>query len=466
MNLKKLAVFGMAMTVGLTSLVGCGSKQEGSEAAAQTEGSTGSKQEIKMWSKASGTDPALDAIITAFNESQDKYTVKYEGYGDNYANVVNMALTSGDAPDIFELGGNFSVPTLIEQKLIAPVGDVITEDMKADIFEPVFNQIELYGDMYSIPTRVTAFRLLYNKDLFEAAGLNPEAPPTTLEEMREMAKIITEKGEGKSYGFGLYLGAGNIWERVLDPMTVAANVAGEYGFDFTTGQFDITKQQRLLEFYVDLAKDGSLFPGYETLAVDPMRSNFAQGNVGMYIDGNWTSGLYSTQIKTDINWGTAAIPVFADETYTKGLGFAGVDFAVASSSKNQEGAKEFLRFLLQNSEIAQQFKAEPKTYLPANDVAALPVEEAGLQGLEYNFKLDDIAPLPMTIQDNIAVEGDNRNKVFTNLFLKIVTGENVDLTKELETLTQRYNDALAKALEAGTVKESDIKIEGFKLEER
>ncbi len=462
MKLKKVSLLTMAMVMGMSALTGCSSSADSKADGATSNGKT----ELKMWSKASGTDPALDAIITAFNESQDKYVVKYEGYGDNYTNVVNMALSSGDAPDIFELGGNFSIPTLIEQNLIIPVDDVITEEMKDDVFSAVFDQQELYGNLYSIPTRVTAFRLLYNKDVFEASGLDPEKPPTTLEEMREMAKIITEKGNGKVYGYGLYLGASNIWERVLDPMAVAAGTIGGYGFDFSTGRFNIPAQKRLLEYYMDLAKDGSLFPGYETLSVDPMRSNFAQGNIGMYIDGNWTTGLYSTQIKTDINWGTAAVPVFEDETYEKGLGFAGVDFAVASQSKNQEGAKEFLRFLLANSEIAQQYKAEPKTYLPANDVSKLPVEEQGLQGLEYNFTLDDIAPLPVQIETLIAVEGDDRNKTFTNLYLKILAGDNVDLDKELNALNDRYNAALDKALEEGKVKESDIKIDGFTLADR
>lgn len=431
-------------------------------------GTSVSAATIKMWSKGSGTDPAMEAVIDAFMEEYPEHKVIYEAYGENYANVVKMALAAGDAPDIFENGGNFPVQVLAEQGLIVPVDDVITGEMKENMYQPIFSQkdISYNGQMYTIPTRVSAFRLLYNKDLFKAAGLDPEQPPKTMAEVREMAKKITEAGQGKFYGFGLYLGSANIWERVLDPVAVAGGSSALLGFDFGEGKFDFSNNAKILEVFVDIAKDGSIFPGYETLAVDPMRANFAQGNVGMYFDGNWSSGMYATQIKTDINWETAAVPVMEGESYGLGASFPGVDFAVSASSKNQELAKTFLRYMITHSEIMQQNKPEPKTYLPANRVEALPVEELNLQGVKMNFKLDDLAPLPQLVHYVLSLEGDNRDKVFTSLFLRLVNGDSLNVKREVERLNKRYNKALEEAIEDGFIAKEDIEIPGFKLENR
>ncbi len=426
------------------------------------------KAVLKMWSKGSGTDPAMEAVVEAFRAANPDTELTYESYGENYANVVNLALASGDAPDIFENGGNFPVQTLAAQGLIAPIDDVFTEELKSQMFQPLFTQKDnVYnGQRYTIPTRISAFRLLYNKDLFKAAGLNPDQPPKTLAEVREYAAKITAAGKGDFYGFGLYLGSSNIWTRVIDPICTAAGTSADMGYDFNTGKFDFTANMEVLSELAEIAKDGSLFPGYETLAVDPMRANFAQGKVGMYFDGNWTSGTFATQIKTDIDWATAAVPVSTGDTYGLGACFPAVDFAVSASSKYQDQAKSFLRFLLSNAAVMQQEKPEPKTFLPANEASSLPIEAMNLKGTEYNFKLDDLAPMPQIVYYSLSLEGDKRDIVFTDIFLKLVNGGKVDTAKTIQTLNDRYNSALDKALADGLLSESDIHIADFDFSNR
>lgn len=462
---KKILALILAILTTLLVFSGCAKSktQDENSANKSTE-----KQTIKIWGKNSGVDPAMQAVIDKFNSSQDKYQVKYEFYGDNYANVVTMALSSGDAPDIFEEGGNFSVPALAKQGLIIPVDDVFTSDIKDKIFPAALNEKSFIydGKLYAVATRVSAFRLLYNKDLFKEAGLDPNSPPKTLEELREYAKKITAAGNGKFYGFGIYCGSSNIMERILDPVVIAAGKAGAFGYDYNKGQYDFSTGKRVLQFYIDLAKDGSLFPGYETLTVDQMRANFAKGNVAMYIDGNWTSGTYATQIKTTIDWSAAAIPVFADETYGKGQAFAGVDYCISKSSKSQEGAKQFLTFLLKNGDVYNKYKPEPKVYLPANDPSKLPVKELNLKGYEVNFKTDDLASLPFNVTPLLKLEGDTRNKVFLNDFVKASKGEAVDIDKDIQDLNTRYNKALNDAISRGELKKEEITIPNYDMNNR
>lgn len=97
------------------------------------------------------------------------------------------------------------------------------------------------GDVYGIPLGLHIRGLVYRKDLFEQAGLDPESPPTTIEELLEYAEILTNPDENV-YGLGMYLGTeranlecsfypflwangGEIW----DPETKEAVFADETG---------------------------------------------------------------------------------------------------------------------------------------------------------------------------------------------------------------------------------------------
>ena len=79
--------------------------------------------------------------------------------------------------------------------------------------------------------------------------------------MREYAKKITEAGGGEAYGFGLPLGVAQIWERVIDPILYATSDVQRYGWNNATKSYDFGSNKDYFNFYVDMMKDGSLFPG-------------------------------------------------------------------------------------------------------------------------------------------------------------------------------------------------------------
>ena len=62
------------------------------------------------------------------------------------------------------------------------------------------------GDVYGIPLGLHIRGLVYRKDLFEQAGLDPESPPTTIEELLEYAEILTNPDENV-YGLGIWSAA-------------------------------------------------------------------------------------------------------------------------------------------------------------------------------------------------------------------------------------------------------------------
>jgi multiple sugar transport system substrate-binding protein len=233
--------------------------------------------------------------------------------------MINMALASNDAPEIFEAQDNPPVVTLAKAGHIIPIDDLFDDAFKAKFHPSAFAQKDLYyeGKLYSVPNRFSAYKLLYNKTLFKAAGLDPEEPPKTWEEVREYAKKITEAGKGNFYGFGLYVNYQNVWLRHVDVPIVSQGEGGMTGFDYITGKFDFSNSKKYFDYWVELYNDGSIFPGALSLGVEQMRANFAQGMVGMTIDGNWMSSQYSKTEGVVADWTACEIPVFEGEKTAK-----------------------------------------------------------------------------------------------------------------------------------------------------
>lgn len=467
-NLKRLTALALAGTMVLAA-AGCGKSDSAStsgaganQAAGKTEGSSASGEttEIKIWTKGSGPDEGIQKLIESFNESQSEVHATYEYYGENYASVVQMAISGDSAPDILECSGGITVQTLAKQGQLASVEDCITDEVKENYNPSAFTPEEFYldGALYSVPVRVSAYRLLYNKDLFEKAGLDPNTPPKTLEEMREYAKKITEAGGGEAYGFGLPLGVAQIWERVIDPVLYATGDVQRYGWNNGTKAYDFDSNKKYFNYYVDLMKDGSLFPGYLTLGIDTLRANFAAGTIGMYIDGTWMPGSYATQMDTKCSWDSAPIPVFEGDTADKYWAEGGVNWVV-TNGKNVEAAKKFYTYWLSNQTIANKYMPVPRNDNRANDLDSLGIEDLNLQGVEYSFKTDDLDIPKFEPHKFISLEGDDRNTVFTNLFAKAAEGEDVSAALDAATLdlNKRYTQGLKDAIAEGSIAESSVK---------
>ncbi len=422
------------------------------------------KIQIRIWQRASGPTGAMQAWIDNYNGSQDEIEIVYEGYGENYNNILNMALNSDDVPDIFEISSSGApVCDFAKAGHLAPLDDLLTEEYKKDFNENTFTMksFQLNGQIYGIPTRLQHYKLLYNKDLFDAAGLQP---PKTLEEMRECARVITEKGNSEIYGFGFYGNYSAAWFRHIDMANIARGVSGAYGFDYTTGKFDFSTQEKMLKYWCDLAADGSLMPGGMTMGVEQMRAYFAAGMVGMMIDGGWMTKQFATSIPTNINWDAVEIPIFEGEERAKDYLYCDIVFAVAANGKNVEAAKKVYKSYLDSAVESRLFgDADTKTFLPANtdEVMATLPKDKKFQGLPETNNIANNACFGVEPHRHITLEGDSRDAVLNALFTASMDGVEQDWAAAFAELDARYNAAVEKALATGDLLLEDIKPEGF-----
>lgn len=181
----------------------------------QTQGETetppaGKTVEVTFWHgfAAGANQDATNALVQKFNDAHTgkiKVTAVFAGnYDDTFAKI-KTSITAGNTPQlvqIYDLGTRF----MIDSKKVTPVQKFVNEDKYSTDLEPIVaNYFTINKQLYSMPWNNSMPILYYNKDAFTAAGLDPNKPPQTLDEIRTMAQKLTKKdasGQTTQYGFG------------------------------------------------------------------------------------------------------------------------------------------------------------------------------------------------------------------------------------------------------------------------
>ena len=153
-----------------------------------------------------GYDVYWNQLLEEFAAENPNITVELvtAPYGEIVNTVINMA-GGGDMVDLM-YGELDWIPTMVEAGMAAPAKDVLSAELMEDIYPSILEACSIDGVAYGVPMYVSPFLMYYNKDLFEKAGLDPEAPPATYDEMLEMAPklaALTTDDGNKVYAFGL-----------------------------------------------------------------------------------------------------------------------------------------------------------------------------------------------------------------------------------------------------------------------
>lgn len=164
--------------------------------------------EITFWHGMNGElEKSLVALTDEYNASQSKVKVSLENQG-GYEQTLDKYLQSGTGslPDMVQ-APEYAVQVMNDTDSNVPVGACIeadtydTSDFQAKALDQYFTE----GVQWAMPFNVSDPVLYYNKKVFEAAGLDPETPPTSLEELRSMSQTIVDSGAA---AFGLALDTG------------------------------------------------------------------------------------------------------------------------------------------------------------------------------------------------------------------------------------------------------------------
>ncbi|MBM3659865.1 MAG: ABC transporter substrate-binding protein [Actinobacteria bacterium] len=164
--------------------------------------------EITMWhSMNRANEDALKALTDRYNASQSAVKVNLlntTSYEDTFTKF-RAGLGSGNLPDIVQLEDT-SLQGVIDSQSVVPIGACIKADKyPTDAFIPrVLDYYTVQNTLYGMPFNVSNPVFYYNKQAFQKAGLDPEKPPKTLDEVRAAAQKIVTSGAAKT-GYSIKL---------------------------------------------------------------------------------------------------------------------------------------------------------------------------------------------------------------------------------------------------------------------
>ena len=346
MNKKILALLAALALTATMGMSGCSNDStadpSSSEGTSSTEESQTPAEEVVLtyygWSDWVSTEP-YDAVyqeaVAKFEEENPGYKIELQSdpWGD-WEQKYKTMFASGQPADIF-VANNPDFPTFANSGNLLDLGEYVDSDYFDDFFPGVLSMYEWQGKNMAIPFTTDCRILWYNKDIFEEAGLDPEKPPVTWDEMLQYAKQITEN-TGK-YGFGMDLGLNEF------PMQSAfcasngsiINVADD---GTITPNVDTPEYRAYLQLLLDMKP--TFEPDFATLDHHDVAKQFTEGQFGMIIGGTLTE----TDIYEKDFYGQGLVPKMDDSAPDGSFG-GGFGICVSNETEAPEQAVKFAQIL-------------------------------------------------------------------------------------------------------------------------
>ncbi|AEE97712.1 ABC transporter substrate-binding protein [Mahella australiensis] len=373
-----------------------------------------------MWTSDWGK--LIDEIVAEFNKTHPNIKVKALSLPTDAETKFLAATTGGDAPDVFT-EWNMIIGSWAESGAIQPLDQFIdadAPDMREWMY-PICKEIGTYqGKTYAIPMSMNVFMLWWNKDIFKEAGLDPDKPPETIEELDAIqSKLWKINDRGIVERVGFFPGGWNFW---MPPF--GGDIYDEQNDKVTPTNQNIVKMFEWFQSYVKPKEQGG--KGYDIQKVDAFNKSSASRENAMqpWLIGKqaiWTNGMWILEdIKNynpDLNYGVASYPYPKDGGKPNSSWINGNFNVIPANAKHPKEAWEFIKWLAGYGAEADAAKILPKG-------GWIPVSPKVTEQPEYQKFLDEV---PVRRQ-----------------FVDLMSSENVQITPVLP-YQQYLSDRMAQA---------------------
>jgi sn-glycerol 3-phosphate transport system substrate-binding protein len=246
----------------------------------------------------------IEGMIAQFEAANPDISVNAI-YSGNYDDTRVRALSAISSGEPAQLAVMFSIDAydLIEQDLIVPMDSIATSETDQEwlgsFYPALMANGQIEGKTWSIPFQRSTIVAYYNKDLFREAGLDPEAPPTTWDEMISMGKALTNDD---SYGLMIPSTGYPYW---MFQALAIQNGKELMSDDGLTTYFDDPTVIETLDFWTSLSAEHGIMPT-GTVEWGTLRQAFLEGQTAMMWHS--TGNLTAVKNNADFDFGVAELP--------------------------------------------------------------------------------------------------------------------------------------------------------------
>ena len=344
-NMKRFLAFGMAACMVMGSMTACGSGKSasGSSDAATTDSSSsdssGDNGEVKLtmlgWEIYQ--QAGMEALAAAYHEKHPNVTIEVQiSTWSEYWTKLEAMANSNSLPDIFWMHTN-EFSKYAEAGMLADLTDLYADEdpdyyhnnFPANLVENFTYEDKIYGVMKDVDT----IGLVYNKDIFDEAGVSYPDDTWTWDDLVEASETIHEK-TGKYLLTSEATGGDTL---MMMMQSCGANFVNEDGEAYIVGN---EVAEKCINLYVDLVKNDvvKLVNNW-----DEYIATITGGEAAGIVNGNWiTATLMSTEDQKGL-WGITTMPkVDGVDTATNYANNGGSSWYVTSNCQNVELAEDFL----------------------------------------------------------------------------------------------------------------------------
>lgn len=344
---RRTALTGTAATLAALGITSCGIGGGDSETGGGSGEITGSIR-FQTWNLKGGYEDYFTGLIDAFTEQYPGTEVEWiDQPAEGYQDTLSADAAAGNLPDVVDVGPEAAYSLASAGILM----DLAAEDPELgegflDSSWDAMTFDGLGGGTYGFPWYLNTGPSFFNTELFDQSGLDPEALPTTYDELFEQAATMAEKSGASMIG-----------------RLPAIENFGTYGVelmneDSTAFTFNEPRGVELLQHYIDLYQgEGFTEESLNALQTGELDS-FKSGELGWLPGSSYTmSELRETA--PDVYEHVAVAPAIADAAPNMYL----ESLAVSAQSKNQATALAFAAFVT-NAENQMEF-AEQASVFPS-----------------------------------------------------------------------------------------------------
>ncbi len=333
------------------------------------------KRHIRYWYIVAAEDE-VPFTVRRFNEVQDTMVVHATPIPwQEHEKKILTAVLSGDPPDV--VSQFVPVVRWASRMALRPIDDLIEEtNFDINVFFPALvDEVTWMDRTFALPANTASYAFFYNEEMLAEAGLNPDRPPQTWNEVREYSKVITrydEQGRMLVAGFLPPFSGGHTG--ILGNLSIAALQSWELGADFvsddgTIVNLDSPEVMRAVKWTKDYYTD------YDFNAVQAFIGGLGTGEQHAFLTEKIAMMVLDMSFldlirryRPDLQYGVVETPSF--EGYPTASMAGSWWLGIPRGAVNPRAAWDFMRFATRADIQLDELAARDDDLFPANRLAA------------------------------------------------------------------------------------------------
>jgi len=363
----------IAAVAGAVALTGCAGGSGGGDDGDVT---------MTLWHN-STTGPGKqywEDAAAAFEAENEGVTIDVQSIqNEDMDGRLQTAVNSGDMPDLFMARGGGKLADVVEAGAVKDLSDLISDEVRADYGDGVFDAFTIDGATYGVPTAVLPGGIFYSQDLFADAGVEPAG---TMDELVDATEKLKETGVAP-----IALGAMDAWPAAHWYYFFALRECSQEVMSEIATTLDFSDDCWLAagEDLADFAETQPFNEGYLTTSAQQGAGSsaglLANHQAAMELMGGWDVGVIASLTPdqkplADLSWFPFPAVDGGDGDPTAMMG--GVD-GYSCSVDSPSACEDFLNFIA--SQEWQEKYAEAYQTIPASKAAQGAVTDPALQPL-------------------------------------------------------------------------------------